>query len=336
MSDDNKPDKPNDDDWFPAERSAEPKPEETVKRTARRIVRVGVAALAFGFFTTFAGAVLLGNGPGQLEGAGNLVHRGGMFLMLGSLVVIVFGYRWESLSGFVTFAPADDPTTDLQELLRMLPPPPNATHGGAPPAPTYSSATWTPPMNDSSPVASSVASPPALTPAMSSDSPASPSSLVPPAGVPTNLPPNLPLNPPSAMSAGCLVFGWTTLGMFVLLALVPYLFDGSSVVHGLSLSFDSLLLIALIVVVVEFRGRTRAMALGAAAPLAFFLVAKGVELLVRPGLAPYGAGIFSATQFRRTDLIFHVILPFFALWGGFMQMTIDFFRQRRQPRNWKR
>lgn len=80
----------------PSPTSAEP---DSASAARRRIVRVGVVIVVIGFLNALVGAILLGQGRGPLEGAGDIFHQVGKLTLLFGLVTLLIGFRWQPAQG---------------------------------------------------------------------------------------------------------------------------------------------------------------------------------------------------------------------------------------------
>ena len=292
--------------------TAPPAPDDPATRIAQRIVRGGVLALIGGFLTTFGGAVLLGNGPSEWETIGNVVHRGGMFLMLGGLAVVIFGYRWPSIDAFLAATPEPTPADaarvggagprDIHELLDSLPPPPaNTEHPTSPLSFLTPSAPMSQPPLSNSPLSNS----------------------------PGTVPPPPP--PPASRQVGCLVIGWCATAFVLLFAAIPYCLGSPRDVVILSYVFDLFLLVALTIWALESSGRRRAYVVGALVPLALMELVKTMRFFDIASPSMYAGPYGNPYGLRIFDVAMHATLVGFALFGAFVHATLEFSRRRRSP-----
>lgn len=293
-------------------------PDDSTKRVMKRIVRAGVLGLVGGFLTTFVGAVLLGNGPSEWETLGSTVHRGGMILMLVGLAVVIFGYRWPSIAAFLDAPPAEDSDRssgsrtawprDVHDLLDSLPPPPALPLSEPPPSAS-------PTMHNS---VVNTAAPSAL--------PYTP----PTANMPTRSLPTTNGTAPPPHRNGCLIAGWSVMAIVVLLAAIPYWLGAPRDAVIISFVFDSILLVALSIFALELSGRGRAVVVGALVPLAMIELVKTIQFFEVASLAIYGGRSGKPWELRIADIVLHLGLIVFALFGGFVHASIDFIRRRSQ------
>lgn len=275
---------------------------------SQRIVRGGVWLGVAGFTVTLIGAMLLGNGPSEFEVLGDLVHRGGMILLLGGFIVVLAGYRWETLVTF--FQPAVDMAASvssesrrdigMRALFDSLPPPA---------APVVVAAE----LAQASPATQRTTDPPRRT---GSDDPLS-------ALAPGRDSFDMRTQPPPNRHAwGCLIGAWSVIG--IVFATLGLLYWVAPVRVALWLSFliDLSLVVVSLASAVAWSGRKRAFAIGFSVPLVTMVFAKypHFQALV---LTPWSGAMFGNAppmwEWRIFEMAFHLLAP---LTGGLAWLVV--------------
>lgn len=264
-------------------------------RPGRRIIRTGVYVGVVGFVVTAVGAFMLGQGPGQLEVPGGVIHRIGMVGMLGGFLVVLLGYRWPQLQSALTTisdisvsAPPPLRRPDLNQLLDQVGPdvPPPAA------APVMAEAIESSELGRTSPRAIEAREVTRESLRESTQRHTSASHAMPAAFDSESHPREVRTTKrgmsPSKASVTLVITGWTMLGLASFFGLLLYLLASRGTSHVVMTIGEFAVAISLLVVAVHSRGGWRTFAIGAFVPTATMLF---IHVMIMTPFFIYGMGM---------------------------------------------